>query len=53
MTVLRALESGMGCVGMCLVLVTFGVGCAIANDIELKSIIVAAVANLIMSPMRI
>jgi len=30
-----------------------GVGCAIANDIELKSIIVAAVANLMMSPMRI
>ena len=27
-----------------------GVGCAIANDIELKSIIVAAVANLMMSP---
>ena len=27
-----------------------GVGCAIANDIELKSIIVAAVANLMISP---
>ena len=31
----------------------FGVGCAIADDIELKSIIVAAVANLMVSPMRI
>ena len=31
----------------------FGVGCAIADDIELKSIIAAAVANLMVSPMRI
>jgi hypothetical protein len=30
-----------------------GVGCAIADDIELKSIIAAAVANLMMSPMWI
>ena len=30
----------------------FGVGCAIADDIELKSIIAAAVANLMASPMR-
>ena len=29
-----------------------GVGCAIADDIELKSIIAAAVANFMMSPMR-
>jgi hypothetical protein len=29
-----------------------GVGCAIADDIEPKSIIAAAVANLMMSPMR-
>jgi hypothetical protein len=30
-----------------------GVGCAITDDIEPKSIIAAAVANLMMSPMRI
>jgi len=29
-----------------------GVGCAIADDIKPKSIIAAAVANLMISPMR-
>ena len=31
----------------------FGVDCAIADDIELKSIIAAAVADLMVSPVRI